>query len=186
MSDKPELGHVGLARKYIGVKEIKGTKHEAKIIDLIKAAVATNPKDDLSWLFGKDSKGKPKYNDEVAWCGSFLGGIFAKSGLGKKIPKAFYQARAWENVGTKLDKPAYGCVVTFTRNGGGHVGLVIGKTEAGFLKVLGGNQSDGVNIADFDPKRVTAYRWLSSGTVPNEHRYDLPILPAGRVSINEA
>lgn len=29
---------------------------------------------------------------------------------------------------TKLDKPAYGCIVTFifTRQGGGHVGFVVG------------------------------------------------------------
>lgn len=186
MSAKPELKHVALARTYIGVQEIKGPKHEAKIIELIKAAVTTNPKDDLSWLFGKDSKGIPKYNDEVAWCGSFLGGVFAKVGLGAKIPKAFYQAKAWEKVGTELKKPAYGCVVTFTRNGGGHVGLVVGVTKGGMLKVLGGNQSDGVNIMDFDPKRVSSYRWISEGSAPLAHRYELPVLPTGRISINEA
>lgn len=185
MSDKPELKHVAEARKYVGLKEIKGSKHEAKILQLIKSAEKAT-KQNLSWLFGKDSKGVTKYNDETAWCGSFLGGVFADVGLGHKIPKDFYRAKDWEKAGTKLDKPAYGCVVTFTRDGGGHVGIVVGKTKAGNLKVLGGNQSDAVNIADFVPSRATAFRWVSAGVVPEQHRYDLPILPAGRISTNEA
>lgn len=171
---QPELIHVANARKYIGTVEVKGTKHNPKILALtVKAFAATGKK---SWI----------HNDEIPWCGSYLGGVFAESGLGHKIPKEFYRAREWESAGTKLTRPAYGCVVTFTRDGGGHVGIVVGKTKAGMLKVLGGNQSDAVNIADFDPKRVTSYRWVSSGTVPHDYRYDLPVLAAGRISTNEA
>ena len=174
MSDKPELTHVAVARKYIGLKEIKGVKHNPTILALtVKAFAATGKK---SWI----------NDDETPWCGSFVGGVFAEAGLGKKIPKEFFRAKEWEKAGTKLDKPAYGCVVTFTRDGGGHVGFVVGKTKAGMLKVLGGNQSNAVNIADFDPKRVTSYRWVSSGSVPHDHRYDLPVLAAGRISTNEA
>ena len=171
---QPELIHVANARKYIGTVEVKGTKHNPKILALtVKAFAATGKK---SWI----------NEDDTPWCGSYLGGVFAESGLGHKIPKEFYRAREWESAGTKLTRPAYGCVVTFTRDGGGHVGIVVGKTKTGMLKVLGGNQSDAVNIADFDPKRVTSYRWISSGTVPHDYRYDLPVLPAGRISTNEA
>ena len=171
---QPELIHVANARKYIGTVEVKGTKHNPKILALsVKAFAATGKK---SWI----------HNDEIPWCGSYLGGVFAESGLGHKIPKEFYRAREWESAGTKLTRPAYGCVVTFTRDGGGHVGIVVGKTKTGMLKVLGGNQSNAVTIQDFDPKRVTSYRWISSGSVPHEHRYDLPVLPAGRISTNEA
>ena len=180
MSAKPELMHVSRARAYIGEYEIKGAKHNPLIIALWEAAERAT-KTNVSWLFPGGKK-----NDEVAWCGAFLGGIFGQVGLGHKIPKEFYRAKEWENAGTKLTKPAYGCVVTFTRDGGGHVGIVVGKTSKGMLKVLGGNQSDAVNIADFDPKRVTSYRWVSSGTVPHDHRYDLPVLAAGRISTNEA
>ena len=174
MSDKPELSPVAVARKYIGLKEIKGVKHNPTILSLTtKAFAATGKK---SWI----------HDDETPWCGSFLGGVFAEAGLGSKIPKEFYRAKEWESAGTKLTRPAYGCVVTFTRDGGGHVGIVVGKTSNGMLKVLGGNQSDGVNIADFNPSRVTAFRWISSGSVPHDHRYALPVLAAGRVSTNEA
>lgn len=185
MSAKPELKHVEVARSYVGTKEIKGAKHEPKIIQLIKDAEKATSQN-LSWLFGKKPDGTTNYEDETAWCGSFIGGVMAQAGLGSKVPKAFYQAKAWNTVGTKLNKAAYGCLVIFNRASGGHVGIVVGKTSAGRLKVLGGNQSDAVNIMDFDTSRVVGYRWVSTGTLPNEHRYDLPVLPAGTVSINEA
>lgn len=174
MGASPELPHVAIARKYIGTKETKGVRHNPVILGLTAKAFAAHGK--KSWI----------HDDETPWCGSFLGGVFAEAGLGKKIPKEFYRAKEWESAGTKLERPAYGCVVTFTRDGGGHVGIVVGKTSNGMLKVLGGNQSDGVNIADFNPSRVTAFRWISSGNVPHEHRYDLPVLAAGRISNNEA
>ena len=174
MSDKPELTHVAIARKYIGLAEVKGSKHNPTILSLTAKAFAAHGK--KSWI----------QDDETPWCGSFVGGVFAEAGLGSKIPKEFYRAKEWESAGTKLTRPAYGCVVTFTRDGGGHVGIVVGKTKAGMLKVLGGNQADGVNISDFDPKRVTSYRWISSGSVPHEHRYDLPVLATGRISTNGA
>ena len=167
MGDKPELTHVAIARKYIGLPEIKASNRHPTIDAWAKT------------LSGKWLLGQP-------WCGTFCAQVFKEAGLEHKIPKEFFRAKAWENAGTKLDKPAYGCVVTFTRDGGGHVGIVVGKTKTGMLKVLGGNQSNAVNIADFDPKRVTAYRWISSGSAPHEHRYDLPVLPAGRISTNEA
>lgn len=174
MSDKPELKHIAIARSYIGTQEIKGAKHNPKILAL--TAKAFNATGQKSWI----------HDDETPWCGSFVGGVLAEAGLGNKIPKLFMRAREWEKAGTKLTQPAYGCIVTFTRDGGGHVGFVVGKTKAGNLKVLGGNQSDGVNIADFAPSRVTSYRWVSAGSAPNAHRFDLPILPAGRISTNEA
>ena len=174
MARLPELNHVAQARKYLGMAEVKGVKHNPEILRLTGKAFAAHGK--KSWI----------QDDETPWCGSFMGGIFAEVGLGHKIPKEFYRAKEWEDVGTKLNQPAYGCVVVFSRTGGGHVGLVVGKTKTGMLKVLGGNQADSVNIMDFDPKRVTAYRWLSTGTEPHAHRFELPVLDAGRISKNEA
>lgn len=97
---------------------------------------------------------------------------------------------------TKLSKPAYGCIVTFTRQGGGHVGFVIGKDKSGNLMVLGGNQGNRVSIAAFSPSRVTGYYWPSLWdkqakrplkTSPLPARYDLPTLTYnGKLSTNEA
>ena len=167
MSDKPELIHVAIARKYIGLSEIGATNKHPTIDAWAKSLSG-------KWLIGQP------------WCGTFCAQVFKEASLRAKIHKEFFRAKEWEMVGTKLDKPAYGCVVTFTRDGGGHVGFVVGKTKAGMLKVLGGNQSNAVTIQYFDPKRVTSYRWISTGSLPHEHRYDLPVLAAGRISTNEA
>ena len=167
MSDKPELKHIAIARSYLGLSEIKASNRHPTIDAWAKT------------LSGKWLLGQP-------WCGTFCAQVFKEAGLSAKVPKEFFRAKAWENAGTKLTRPAYGCIVTFIRDGGGHVGFVVGKTKTGMVKVLGGNQSNQVNISDFDPKRVTAYRWISTGALPHEHRYDLPVLTAGRISTNEA
>ena len=167
MSAKPELEHVRIARSYLGLSEI-GVTNKHPTIDAWAKSLSGK------WLIGQP------------WCGTFCAQVFKEAGLSAKVPKDFFRAKEWEKTGTKLDKPAYGCIVTFTRDGGGHVGFVVGKTKTGMLKVLGGNQSNAVTIQDFDPKRVTSYRWVSSGSAPHEHRYDLPVLAAGRISTNEA
>lgn len=170
-----ELPWIKTARSLIGTREIKGAKHNPLIVEMWKAASAA---------LGKNPAFR---DDETPWCGGFVGFVMAKSGLGKHIPSLYPSARSWANAGTKLSKPAYGCVVVFTRNGGGHVGFVVGQDKAGNLMVLGGNQSDAVNIKPFSRSRVLAYRWCGTQAVPNSSRYQLPILRSdGKVSTNEA
>ena len=176
-----ELSWIKIARDCIGHREIKGSKHNPIVLELWQAAFeATN-----------QPVTAPFKNDETAWCGGFVGGVFAKAGLYHHIPKSFAMARSWSKAGTKLTKPAYGCVVVFWRgspNGtSGHVGFVVGKDKFGNLMVLGGNQSDAVNIKPFSRGRVLAYRWCGTQPLPAEHRYKLPTLDSdGEVSTNEA
>lgn len=176
-----ELNWIKIARGYLGTREIKGAKHNPIVLELWRAAFkATN-----------QPVTAPFKNDETAWCGGFVGGVLAKAGLGKHIPKSFPMARAWLTAGTKLNNPAYGCVVVFWRGSrtgsSGHVGFVVGRDKAGNLMVLGGNQSDAVNIKPFAKSRVLGYRWCGTQSQPAPHRYNLPVLASdGRVSKNEA
>ena len=176
-----ELKWVAEARKYIGTKEIKGAKHNDLVLGLWRAAFeATN-----------QPITTPFKNDETAWCGGFVGGVLAKAGLGHHIPQSFAMARSWLKAGTKLNNPAYGCVVVFWRGSrtgsSGHVGFVVGRDSRGNLMVLGGNQSDQVNIMPFDKSRVLGYRWCGTQDMPATHRFALPILASdGKVSKNEA
>lgn len=176
-----ELSWVKIARSYIGQKEIKGANHNPTILAL--------------WQEAFKNKGLPTpavfKNDETAWCGGFVGGVLAKSGLGQHIPNGFAMARSWLNVGTKLNNPAYGCVVIFWRGNrtgsSGHVGFVVGRDKRGNLMVLGGNQADTVNIMPFDKGRVLGYRWCGTQALPNVSRFALPVLNSdGKVSTNEA
>lgn len=113
------------------------------------------------------------------WCGTFAAHCVTEAGL--KPPKEWYRATAWLTLPVGLSRPAYGCVVVFSREGGGHVGFVVGKDQHGNLMVLGGNQGDAVSIKPFPLSRVTGFRWPSTG------RFNLPVLDSdGKVSENEA
>ena len=152
-----ELAWLAEARKHIGLKEIPGAKNNPVI---------------QAWL--KDL-GAWWQDDATPWCGVFAAHCL-KAG-GRDLPKNWFRAKEYENFGLSLKQPAYGCVVTFTRQGGGHVGFVIGEDGKGNLLVLGGNQSDGVNIAAFPKSRATSYRWPSKGgqlLPPDPSRYVLP------------
>lgn len=170
----PEFPYIQVARSLIGLKEIKGSQHEPKILEMLK--VDFNAVKQRQFIF----------DDETAWCGTFVAYCLASAGLADRLPFYFYRAKAWATVGRPLKAPAYGCIAVFDRVGGGHVGFIVGKTSDGLLKVLGGNQADSVNIADFDPARVVAYRWVSVGTEPFPYRSNLDTLPKGRISTNEA
>ena len=134
-----ELSWIEIAKKDIGVSEIKGDKHNPVIVQ-----------------YWKDIKRGGIKDDETPWCAAFVGAMLERSGIRST---RFESAKSYETWGYELTSPVYGCIVTFIRNGGGHVGFVVGMSPAGDLMVLGGNQSDAVNIKAFSTDRVTSYRW---------------------------
>lgn len=164
MSAGNELPWIAEARRNIGTREIKGPKHEPKILAWWKAIKRAGIKD-----------------DETPWCAAFVGGCLEAAGI---VSSRFESAKSYESWGAPLSAPAYGCVVVFSRDGGGHVGFVVGRDERGGLLVLGGNQGDAVNIKSFDRSRVTAYRWPQG--VPTPAASPLPMLAATELSRNEA
>lgn len=126
-------------------------------------------------------------------CGVYTGYVLGVSD--RFVVKNWFRASAWNDSTnmTKLVRPAYGCIVTFTRKGGGHVGFVVGRDAKGNIMVLGGNQGDRVSIIPFGNNRNAQYYWpsiWSNGkcvkSVPAESRYILPLLQSnGKVSTNE-
>lgn len=125
--------------KYLGVHEIKGEQHHPSI---------------LQWW--KDIKRGGIRDDETPWCAAYVGAMFERVGIRSS---RFESAMSYLEWGMPLKEPYYGCVAVFTRTGGGHVGFVVGVAENGDLMVLGGNQSDEVNIRSFPRSRVSGYRW---------------------------
>lgn len=151
------------ARRYSGLREIKGKNHAPEILEM--------------W----NTLGLSFKDDETPWCAGFVGFALESSGI---TSTRSGMARSYEKWGVKLASPAVGCVVTFKRTGGGHVGFVVGQDAAGNLMVLGGNQADAVNIKPFAASRVTGYWWpkgepLPEGTVPT-------VQSDGKLSTNEA
>lgn len=178
-----ELPWIAEARKHIGLKESTAVgAHNPVLLGM------------LAKMGSFSNESRPWWNDdETPWCGLFVG--YCLGATGRYVVKDWFRARSWESKEmTPLAEPAYGCIVTFTRKGGGHVGFVVGATKDGKILVLGGNQSNAVSIAAFDPARVTGYFWPSIWdgvtavkSTPNSSRYQLPILAhRGGLSSNES
>lgn len=134
-----EPSWIAEARKYIGQQEIPGKGENSWIVS----------------LWGKIKRGGIK-SESVPWCAAFVGAMLESIGV---TSSRFESAKSYLTWGSKLAAPMTGCIVVFSRDGGGHVGFVVGLDAAGNLLVLGGNQSDGVNIRAFPRTNVAGYRW---------------------------
>jgi len=105
--------------------------------------------------------------DETPWCGLFAGYCLAVNDL--KIPKNPLGARDYAALGVRLTEPAYGAIMVFSRDGGGHVGFYISEDTNNF-HILGGNQSDMVNISAIDKDRLIDIRWPQGVALPTTGR----------------
>lgn len=151
------------AKKHEGLKEIAGKETNLKI---------------KSWLSNLRAWWS---DDETPWCGTFAAHCMKFAGY--HIPKHWYRAKDWLNWGHSIIEPVYGCVAVFTREGGGHVGFVVGKDSLGRIMVLGGNQGNVVSIKPFDKSRVAGYRL----PVGYESTKELPLMVTQlQSSTNEA
>jgi len=157
-----------IAKREIGTKEIKGSRHNPKILEYWED----------SELFFKD--------DETPWCAGFVGAMLKRAGIDGT---ASGMARSYERWGNQISKPTLGAVVVFYRgsrsSGSGHVGFYAGHDENGNIMVLGGNQSDAVNIKPFPCTRLIGYFWPKQAPFPSINADPL-LTSNGEVSTNEA
>lgn len=157
------------AKKHLGLKEnTSKTDHNPTI---------------LKWL---KSLGAWWQEDETPWCGTFVAWCLKTAGI--TYPKHWYRALDYVNYGSKLAKPAYGCVAIKTRSGGGHVCFVAGRdSKTGKLVCIGGNQSNMVCYALYNESDFQEFRWYGKTNKPAESRYKLPVLSGiTSTKVNEA
>jgi uncharacterized protein (TIGR02594 family) len=71
------------------------------------------------------------------------------------VVKNYLRAMSWTSFGKaiKPNEAALGDILVFNRNGGGHVGFYIAEDDTAY-HVLGGNQSDSVNITRILKSRI--------------------------------
>jgi uncharacterized protein (TIGR02594 family) len=96
-------------------------------------------------------------SDDVAWCAAFANAMLVRAGFPGTASLA---ARSFLTWGKTVAKPYPGCVVVFKRGDSawqGHVAFYVGET-ATHIKVLGGNQSDKVSIANYPRSKLLGYR----------------------------
>ena len=152
-----------IAETYTGLAEIRGPKHNSKIV---------------GWL---DKLGAWWRDDETPWCGVFVAHCVQDVGL--PYPSMYMRAKAWVDYGSLLrrDRLAPGAILVFDRAGGGHVGFYVGE-DAGHYFVLGGNQGNAVNVMKLGKSRLLASRWPKGEPVTGKPVY----LRGGSVSTDEA
>lgn len=152
-----------VAETYIGLSEIRGPKHNSKII---------------GWL---DKLGAWWRDDETPWCGVFVAHCVQDVGL--PYPKYYMRAKAWSDYGSLLrpDRLAPGAILVFDRAGGGHVGFYVGE-DAEHYYVLGGNQKNSVKVMKLGKSRLETSRWPKGEPVIGKPVY----LKGGDVSTDEA
>jgi len=139
----PRIPWMDTAYAMKGTEATPGPHDNQKIMDWAKITEVT-----------KDYTG-----DNIAWCGLFVAFCMAQNGL--PIVDTPLWAKSWNNYGTKLTHPQFGCIMIFTRNGGGHVGFYVSNASEDSYYILGGNQSSNhqVTIGEHSKSSLIGMRW---------------------------
>ena len=149
---KIEITAFELAQRFVGTKEISGKVANSQILAMLQL-------DDSS-----------VQDDEVPWCSAFVNYI---SWLLRLPRSKSLAARSWLSIGSSvsIENAESGFDIVVLKRGGGdqpgpevlhalgHVGFFAGY-EGDQVLVLGGNQSDSVNITRFPVDRVLGIRSL--------------------------
>jgi len=152
-----------------GVYEFSGEENNPLIIEWAKEIGG--------WIGGWYTE------DSIPWCGLFVG-ICAKR-AGFPHSQKMLSARSWVEWGRESDKPSLGDVLVFSRSGGGHVGFYVGEDDE-FYHVLGGNQSDAVNIMRIRKSRLISARRCEWRVRQPENVRVIKLSGRGNISENES
>ena len=140
------------ALRLVGTKEIEGPASNPDILDMA---------DRLDLIYR---------DDDIPWCGLFAGHCVGASLPDEVLPTVVLRARAWEAFGVPTT-PQLGAIMVFWRrapdSGLGHVGFYFAEDEASY-HVLGGNQSNMVNVARLRKDRLLAARWPHTALAPED------------------
>jgi|SRR5690606_7016261 len=154
------------AMKHMGVKEIVGKQHNPVIIGWAKELGISNV-----------------YNaDEIPWCGLFIAYCCHAAGL-DVVDKPLW-ALNWAKWGTPVETPMLGDVLTFKRNGGGHVGIYVGQDDECY-HVLGGNQSNSVSVTRIVKSRLYKARRTAWKIAQPSNVRAIHVSSNGKISTNE-
>lgn len=154
------------AVKMLGTKEVVGAKHNPVI---------------LGWA--KELGLEKVYNsDEIPWCGLAIAYACHKAKVGV-IAKPLW-ALSWANWGTEVKDPMLGDILTFKRDGGGHVGMYVGEDQLCY-HVLGGNQGNAMSVTRISKTRLYKARRTAWKIAQPSSVRKIYLDAKGEVSTNE-
>jgi uncharacterized protein (TIGR02594 family) len=124
-------------------------------------------------------------DDDVPWCGLFAAIIcYRRLKKPEEVVKSPLWARNWAKYGIKSPQPSLGDVLVFSRGSSGHVGFYVAEDDTAY-HVLGGNQSNKVNITRVAKDRLIACRRPPYVTTPAATK-PYKVSASGKLSSNEA
>lgn len=177
-------GAPALPSAYKWLRNEPGPKMLTEALALFGTVEVPGSKDNpaiLAWA--KEVRLDKTYShDSIPWCGLFMA-IVAKR-AGKPVVDSPLWALSWADFGKSSPSPMLGDVLTFKRNGGGHVALYVGE-DAGAYHCLGGNQSDKVCFTRIAKSRLYRARRPTYNVQPSNVR-KVRLASNGKLSVNEA
>lgn len=147
--------HKPLPRKYQWLLDEPGPKtvlEFLKIHGIDEDPGKANDPDIMAWA-RELGYGSTYTADSIPWCGLTMGVIARRAGKDIEPVGNILWALNWAKFGVHVDVPMLGDVLTFKRNGGGHVGIYIAE-DAACYHVGGGNQSDDTSITRIAKERL--------------------------------
>lgn len=172
-----------------GLSGLPLTIHEGlKLLGTVEVAGNGNSPTIMGWRDELNGAGWPIVGfsgDAVPWCGLFAAVVAHRAR--KPVVASPLWADNWRKWGISVvaADASLGDLVTYSRPGGNHVAFLIGEDAAGYDHVLGGNQSDAVNIMRIARSRRTSVR---RPAYANRPAAALPrkVAATGLVSVNES
>lgn len=105
---------------------------------------------------------------KLPWCGDFMETCIALTLPEEPMVENPYWALNWKKFGRPVTGVALGAIAPFQREGGGHIGMVVGHDKI-YFHILGGNQSNAVTISKINKNRLSgSLRWPSTYPTPVE------------------
>jgi len=120
--------------------------------------------------------------DSIPWCGLFTAVVIHRAQ--RPVVEAPLWALNWNKFGVQVTTPMLGDILTFSRNGGGHVGFYVGEDSTAY-HVLGGNQGDKVSVTRIAKSRLSQARRPAYNSQPTNIRRVF-LASNGALSTNEA
>lgn len=138
-----DMAWLAEAKRLIGTAEIAGSGNSPVIMGMADAA-------DIAFA-----------NDETPWCGLFVAHCISSTIPEEPMPANPLGARQWMKFGIPVD-PQFGSVLVFWRGSPsgwmGHVGFYWAEDDLHY-HVLGGNQSNSVNVSKMSKSRLLGATW---------------------------
>lgn len=173
-----------LPARYAWLNKEPGPKMLKEALALYGTVEAPGAKDNpviIAWA-KEVGLGKSYSHDSIPWCGLFMAVVAKRAG--KPVVDSPLWALSWADFGKPVHQPMLGDVLTFKRNGGGHVALYVGEDATAF-HCLGGNQSDSVCITRIAKSRLYRSRRPLYTIQPDNVR-KVTLASSGKLSTNEA